>query len=168
MISWLLRADEELFRRIGAFRHRALVASMRALTHFGDAQSWIVVGLFLLACGGEVARHGRILGTAAALAALVSQVVKRSLRRPRPSARGLEALIENPDAFSFPSGHAASAFAVAVALAGQGAGLGPLALVLAGLIGVSRVYLGAHYPLDVAVGAMLGCGCGALARLFVP
>jgi undecaprenyl-diphosphatase len=168
VIAWLLRADEQLFRRIGSFRHRALVASMRALTHFGDAQSWIVVALFLLACGGNAARYGLLLGTAAALAAALSQVVKRSLRRPRPSARGFEALIENPDAFSFPSGHAASAFAVAVALAGQGYGLGPLALVLAGAIGISRVYLGAHYPLDVAVGAVLGCGCGALARLFAP
>jgi undecaprenyl-diphosphatase len=168
MISWLLRADEQLFRRIGALRHRALLGSMRALTHFGDAQSWIVVGLFLLACGGTAARYGLLLGTAAALAALLSQVVKRALRRPRPSARGLDALIENPDAFSFPSGHAASAFAVAVALAGQGAGLGPLALLLASAIGVSRIYLGAHYPLDVAVGAVLGCGCGALARLIAP
>ncbi|TMA84340.1 MAG: phosphatase PAP2 family protein, partial [Deltaproteobacteria bacterium] len=80
---------------------------------------------------------------------------------------GFVAIIDNPDAFSFPSGHAAAAFAVAVALAGQGAGLGPLALVLATAIGISRIYLGAHYPLDVAVGALLGCGCGGLARLLV-
>ena len=71
MISWLLRADKQLFRRIGAMRHRALLGSMRAL-------------------------------------------------------------------------------------------------LLASAIGVSRIYLGAHYPLDVAVGAVLGCGCGALARLIAP
>jgi undecaprenyl-diphosphatase len=169
LIAHLLSLDEELFRRIGAFRPRWMVKAMRALTHLGDAQSWIAIGLFLLCCGGTAARSGLLLGTSAILATLTSQALKRACCRPRPSTRlaGFVALIENPDAFSFPSGHAAAAFAVAISLAGQGAGLGPLALALATAIGLSRVYLGAHFPLDVAVGAFLGCACGALARVLV-
>ena len=80
---------------------------------------------------------------------------------------GFAALIEIPDAFSFPSGHTAAAFAIAVALAGEGHGLGPLTLSLAGGIGLSRVYLGAHYPLDVAAGVGLGALCGLAARLLI-
>jgi len=79
----------------------------------------------------------------------------------------LEPLAENPDRFSFPSGHTAAAFAVAVAFAGEPGGLGPLALLLATGIGLSRVYLGAHYPLDVAAGGMLGVFAGLAARLLV-
>jgi undecaprenyl-diphosphatase len=53
---------------------------------------------------------------------------------------------------------------VALALVGQGQALAALTLVLAAGIGVSRIYLGAHYPLDVAAGALLGGACGWAAR----
>jgi undecaprenyl-diphosphatase len=167
MIGALRSFDEKLFTRIGTYRPRPLVKAMRALTHLGNAESWVAIGLFLCCCGGHALRFGMLLGTGAILATLVSQVLKRAACRPRPSFSGFEALIEDPDKFSFPSGHAAAAFAVAIALAGQGAGLGPLALGLATAIGFSRVYLGAHYPLDVFVGALIGVGCGSLARLLV-
>jgi undecaprenyl-diphosphatase len=167
MIAALRSLDEKLFVRLGTWRPRPMVRAMRALTHLGNAESWVVIGLFLCFCGGHALRFGMLLGTGAILATLVSQVIKRAACRPRPSFSGFIALIEDPDKFSFPSGHAAAAFAVAIALAGQGAGLGPLALLLATMIGFSRVYLGAHYPLDVAVGAIIGCGCGGLARLIV-
>jgi undecaprenyl-diphosphatase len=169
VIARLLSLDELLFQRIGAFRPRVLVRVMRGLTHLGNAESWFVIGLFLLACGGRAAQYGSLLGAGAVLATLTSQTLKRACCRPRPSSQlpGFVALIDNPDVFSFPSGHAAVAFAVAVALAGHGAGLGPLAFALATAIGLSRIYLGAHYPLDVGVGALLGCACGTLARFLV-
>ena len=96
-------------------------------------------------------------------------MLKRSLTRARPDSAivGFEALAANPDQFSFPSGHTAAAMAVAVAFAGEPFGLGPLALLLGVGIGLSRVYLGAHYPLDVAAGGILGVFGGLAARLLV-
>jgi undecaprenyl-diphosphatase len=128
-----------------------------------------VVGLAFLAAGGAAARDGALLGSGALLAVAVSQCLKRICCRPRPDNGivGFAALTENPDSFSFPSGHTAAAFGIAVALAGEGSWLGGLTLSLASGIAVSRVYLGAHYPLDVAAGTLLGIVCGLGARLLV-
>jgi undecaprenyl-diphosphatase len=102
------------------------------------------------------------------LAADEAKITKRLWRRPRPSSKiaRFTTLVDSPDAFSFPSGHTCAAFAVAIALAGSGIA-GGLFLALAVVIGMSRVYLGAHYPFDVAAGAILGAAAGAVSRLLL-
>ncbi len=162
-LSWQRVTDTDA--RALAFVQRlhcpALTRCMRAVTHVGDAASWILIAALLLSLGGEGAQVGYKLAASALAATIVSQVLKRMLRRPRPStAAGCIALVENPDAFSFPSGHTAAAFAVAVALAPTGAG--PVLFALACTVALSRVYLGVHYPLDVGVGAVIGSASGAL------
>jgi undecaprenyl-diphosphatase len=68
------------------------------------------------------------------------------------------------DEFSFPSGHTAAAF-VMVSILGSFYPVLLLPLViLASFIGISRVYLGVHYPSDVLAGAILGIVCGGVAK----
>ena len=166
----ILSIDEALLLSFARYRRpwRTLVA--RTLTALGDAKSWTAMGVALLATRTELGvRLGLRLGAAAGLATLTSQALKRGLTRARPDSAivGFEPLAQNPDRFSFPSGHTAAAFAVAAAFAGEPHGLGPIALLLSVGIGLSRVYLGAHYPLDVGVGAVLGVLSGLAARVLV-
>jgi undecaprenyl-diphosphatase len=167
VLLWVQRRERQTVKRV-----------MSAVTHLGDTSTWLLLAAVLAASGGAGPRRAALLVAGAVAALALTQPLKRicARRRPRwaeagPAGAGQAvrpALAEDPDAFSFPSGHTAVAFAVAVALAGEGTGLGLVALGLAAAIGASRVYLRAHYPLDVAAGALLGSGTGWVARGFVP
>jgi len=93
---------------------------MRWLTHLGGARVSIGIGLGLVAIGEQM------LGLAALFALTTShlavQMLKRAVARPRPcDANGRPlALIDLPDPFSFPSGHAAAATAVSSTGASRG------------------------------------------------
>jgi undecaprenyl-diphosphatase len=65
-------------------------------------------------------------------------------------------LVGVPHSGSFPSGHAATAFACATVIAWAAPRLAVPAFVLAAAISWSRVYVGVHWPLDVLGGAVLG------------
>ncbi len=166
----ILSFDEALLLAMRRFHRPWRTAVAQALTRAGDAKTLTVAGFGLLATFTRTGVHlGLRLGAAAGIATLLSQGLKRGLTRARPDAaiEGFEALATNPDRFSFPSGHTAAAFAVAVAFAGEPYGAGPLACLLATGIALSRVYLGAHYPLDVVAGGVLGVFAGLASRLLV-
>lgn len=163
--------DLALLRLVQSWERTTVTRLMRALTELGNPANWLLLGAVIGTAGGEGPRFAALLGIGTTLALAVSQALKRTCRRPRPS-EGIDGgpcvvrtLAADPDAFSFPSGHTSVAFAAAIALAGAGSGLGLVVALLAGGIAVSRVYLGAHYPLDVVAGALLGAGCGWVARL---
>ena len=162
--------DQELLLALRPFRRPWRTALAQALTRLGDGRTFTTVGLALLATRTTLGTHlGLRLAAATLLTTLAAQALKRSLTRPRPDAAILEfeALAENPDRFSFPSGHTAAAFSVAIAFLGEPFGIGFGTLLLASGIGFSRTYLGAHYPSEVGAGALLGALGGLAARLCV-
>jgi undecaprenyl-diphosphatase len=158
IVDHVTRFDEAAVLRLSVRRTVGLTTLMRAATRAGDGELWAVLGLGL----GALTEHGGVLLQRLALAFAIElvayTVLKHAFSRPRPfvSLPGLERLVVPPDEFSFPSGHTAGAF---VMLTVAGTALVPLAFplaALAGLVGLSRVYLGVHYPTDVVAGAVLG------------
>lgn len=133
-----------------------------------------LVGIWFLAGwlrGLSKDRQGAIAALLAAGGALaVNQVLAALWDRPRPFVahpNQVHHLLAHGADGSFPSDHAAAAFAIATVLFAHHRRLGLVALAAAAVVGYARVYVGDHYPSDVLSGAAIGVVAGlALVRWF--
>ncbi|AEV72017.1 sphingosine/diacylglycerol kinase-like enzyme [Mycolicibacterium rhodesiae NBB3] len=166
--------DREVFDAIAESPSPLLDAVMPRLTQAADhSKLWFAIAAGLAAFGTPSMRRGATRGVVSlgVTSLLTNQVAKRVWKRPRPN-RLLVPLARQsrrtPTSNSLPSGHSASAaaFAVGVGLESPPIGLG-LAL-LAGLVGMSRIATGAHYPGDVLAGFGIGAGVAVLSSRIVP
>ncbi len=149
-------------------RNPVLDEIMLFITHLGDAGwIWIVTTIVLLILT-KTRKTGAGMGLALVFSLLINNVfLKNVVARIRPyeQIEELVSLAGRQVDYSFPSGHTASSFAAATVLyLNLPKKYGIPALILAGLISISRIYVGVHYPTDVLAGAVSGIVCGLLAQ----
>jgi len=170
-LSPLQAADTALFLAINQRvpRNEEINALMYALTTIMNRGDGWVLGL--LAATLADPRHGRkvLLDVLPALwlaTVTVEVPIKSIFKRRRPFISLVRAIVvgRKPSGFSFPSGHSAAAFAGALLLTKHYPRLAPLFYLIASVTGFSRIYLGAHYPLDVLTGATVGTVLAAVYR----
>jgi undecaprenyl-diphosphatase len=158
----LQRLDRRLVGDAVAIRTGPLTTVAHGASLLG--RSWVLIALAVLVGLGMMRPLGiRAWGPLLAVVGAdgLQNAIKAIVNRPRPSVKHLEHVTSS----SFPSGHATEVTAFLVALlalvwsarSGRGRIAATLAsAVLVCAVGTSRVYLGVHYPTDVAAGMILG------------
>ncbi len=147
-----------------------------AFTHLGDSGLLFIVLTLLLLAFPRTRRAGLACALGLLCSLLFTNLILKNLfQRVRPweSFEFLQNLVVERDT-SFPSGHTSAAFAFALAF-WRGAdrewrGAKIAVLILAVLMALSRLYVGAHYPTDVLAGFLVGdlaglCGWWLSTRL---
>ena len=171
--AFLVRAgslDRALFARVARGRGPGLDRTLPRLSVAANhAFLWVGASAVLGVFGGSAGRRAaaRGMGSVVVTSALVNLAVKRVVRRPRPGLWGVPAarrLRVQPLTTSFPSGHAASAAAFAVGAGVEAPRVGAALAPVAAAVAYSRIYVGVHYPGDVAAGAAIGAAVAALGR----
>jgi membrane-associated phospholipid phosphatase len=156
--------DLALYRRVRSVaRTPETVRWVRSFSQLGEHGAvWLATGAAGVALDRK--RRGRWARATACVggAYAISTSIKLAVGRRRPAVEDLPHLMATPTGLSFPSSHATSSFAAARAF---GRLLpAPLLYLAAVAMGLSRLYLGVHYPSDVAAGAALGTVLGSLGR----
>lgn len=162
--SWVLRLDIAGFHLVNHAWTTPLldwVMPLMTCLGLGHVQLVLLLGLYVL--GGRAGRRTALLCVLAfAVSGIAAQILKAGFERPRPVhyVPDCRFLIGKLYWGSFPSGHTATSFAIAmVAGMRHRRWLVPL-LVVALLVGYSRLYVGVHFPTDVLAGALVGIATG--------
>jgi membrane-associated phospholipid phosphatase len=155
------RVDHAVYDAIAGTPTPSLDRELATLSRIADhSKIWLGCAGLMAWRGGPRGRRAAVRGVAAIAVASggVNLGVKFLSRRGRPDRAAVPEArhVPMPISSSFPSGHAASAFAFATAAGHANAAFDVPLRVLATLVAYSRIHTGVHYPGDVLVGALIG------------
>ncbi|MFB6100401.1 MAG: phosphatase PAP2 family protein [Candidatus Nanohalobium sp.] len=138
-------------------RHPLITEPMLAVTMLGSLTFAVITVTALYSARKKELAGETLLGLL--IANSIVYISKVLVSRPRPE-HILPEVARYSTTSSFPSGHTATAFLLAGSLSSQISRR--TAYTMASLVGISRIYLGAHFPSDVVAGAAIGILTGRL------
>ncbi len=160
--------DRAVYRAVARTPTARLDGPVRRLSRAADhSRLWLAIAATIALLGGGRGRRAALegmvsIGVTSATVNLGMKSLHQRRRPDRVADLSPARHVEMPESASFPSGHAASAFAFAYAVGRHLPGLAvPIRLLAAG-VAYSRVHTGVHYPGDVVVGSIVGAGTAAI------
>ncbi len=159
-ISIIQQSDASIFFMFNdRVKCKLLDFIMPLITHLGSSIFTISFSILMVLVDLNSSNNwGLAVAASLSVSHIIVHIVKRIINRPRPNK-----VLENVNTFnirlysySFPSGHTTAAFSIGISLACIFPMLAPLTILLAALVGISRMYVGVHYPTDVIAGALVG------------
>lgn len=149
------------------FLHRILVVMSKS----GDGLLFGTTAIFIIYLSPGWGRNFLLVSLGALFIQFpIYYLLKNTVKRLRPYSAFsfVSPIIKPPDKYSFPSGHTSTAFLLATILSFYIPVLAWPMYIWSTLVGISRMYLGLHYPSDITAGIVLGIGSAHLSfRLFL-
>ena len=146
----------EFIVAVQTIRSPALDAFFRGVTFLGNAEFYLLLApIFIWSVNYKL---GARLGILLLLSSYINQALKDALMQPRPCEPRPDVCIDHAESYGLPSGHSQNAivfWGVITHWIGK-AWTWIAAILLMLLIGISRIYLGVHYPTDVLAGWAIG------------
>jgi undecaprenyl-diphosphatase len=167
----LVTEDTKVFLQVNKYHFPPLDQFMILVTQLGRELVWPITIVALFLFGGVTGKKAAIIMALAMIVLIpIGIVSKEIVARPRPFIPNTEVILAADSHYAYPSGHsiivaAGATVALAVLYRNFSARKQAVAIVLAleaSLVCFSRIYVGAHYPLDVLGGILLGVGLSLL------
>ena len=166
----LVRLDTTVYSAIASTPTPLLDRVLRGVSRAANCSKlWMASSAVLAVAGGPRGRDAAVDGLAsvALTSAVVNGALKPLARRRRPDRDTFNVpagrQVRMPASRSFPSGHAASAFAFAAGVVADAPQAGLILNVAAAVVAYSRVHTGVHYPGDVIAGSLTGAALAPIA-----
>jgi undecaprenyl-diphosphatase len=172
----LREVDTKVFLQINKQHYAPLDQFMILITQFGRELVWPIVIVILFTSGGVTGKKAALIMALAMIILIpIGVLMKEIVARPRPFIPESEFILATDSKYAYPSGHslivaAGATVSVAVLYRNPSWKMKAVSIALAveaSIVCFSRIYVGAHFPLDVLGGILLGIGISLLLLSYI-
>ncbi|WP_243129181.1 phosphatase PAP2 family protein [Hathewaya massiliensis] len=171
ILNSLKKRDERVLRFFNDYiKCNELDFLMPKITYLGSIPFSYIFCAALLCIPNKTTRNiGLKCSISLVISSIVAIIIKKTINRERPFLilKNLNIKKIHIDAYSFPSGHTTMAFSIGIMLSLCLPHLDYIFILLSLAVGISRMYIGVHYPTDVIMGMIIGTLCSYATYYFI-